>query len=163
MNYHKIEKFSTNNGNGIRVVLWVSGCSLNCKNCQNPETHDPNAGKLWTQESEQELFESLDKDYISGITFSGGHPLEHYNIDIITELSKKIKQKFPNKSQWLYTGYLWENIKDLEIMKYLDVIVDGPYIDELRDISLKWRGSLNQRVINIPQSIKENKVILFCD
>ena len=163
MNYQKIEKFSTNNGTGIRVVLWCSGCSLHCKNCQNPETWDKDSGQLWTEESEQELFESLDKDYISGITFSGGHPLEHYNIDIITELSKKIKQKFPNKTQWLYTGFLWENIKDLEIMKYLDVIVDGPYIDELRDISLKWRGSLNQRVINIPQSIKENKVILFCD
>ena len=163
MNYEYISKQDMLNGDGIRVVLWVSGCSLNCKNCQNPETHDPNTGTLWTQESEQELFESLDKDYISGITFSGGHPLEHYNIDTITELSKKIKQKFPNKSQWLYTGYLWENIKDLEIMKYLDVIVDGPYIDELRDISLKWRGSLNQRVIDTQQSLKLNQLVLWCD
>ena len=163
MNYEYISKQDMLNGDGIRVVLWVSGCSLNCKNCQNPETHDPNTGTLWTQESEQELFESLDKYYISGITFSGGHPLEHYNIDTITELSKKIKQKFPNKSQWLYTGYLWENIKDLEIMKYLDVIVDGPYIDELRDISLKWRGSLNQRVIDTQQSLKLNQLVLWCD
>ena len=100
---------------------------------------------------------------ISGITFSGGHPLEHYNIDTITNLSKKIKQKFPNKTQWLYTGFLWENIKDLEIMKYLDVIVDGPYIDELRDISLKWRGSLNQRVIDTQQSLKLNQLVLWCD
>ena len=163
MNYHKIETFSINNGNGIRVVLWVSGCSLNCKNCQNPETHDPNAGELWTQESEQELFEALNKDYISGITFSGGHPLEHYNIDTIKNISKRIKQKFPNITQWLYPGCLWENIKDLEIMKYLDVIVDGPYIDELRDISLKWRGSLNQRVIDTQQSLNLNQVVLWCD
>lgn len=163
MNYEYISKQDMLNGDGIRVVLWVSGCSLNCKNCQNPETHDPNAGKLWTQESEQELFEALNKDYISGITFSGGHPLEHYNIDTITDLSKKIKQKFPNKTQWLYTGYLWENIKDLEIMKYLDVIVDGSYIDELRDISLKWRGSLNQRVIDVQSSLKLNQVVLWCD
>ena len=162
MNYHKIEKFSTNNGNGIRVVLWVSGCSLNCKNCQNPETHDYQSGILWTQESEQKLFESLDKEYISGITFSGGHPLEPYNIDIITNLSKTIKEKFPNKTQWLYTGYIWENIKNLEIIKYLDVIVDGPYIDALRDISLKWRGSSNQRVINVQKSLQTGKLILWC-
>ena len=162
MNYHKIEKFSTNNGDGIRVVLWVSGCSLNCKNCQNPETHDYQSGILWTQESEQKLFESLDKEYISGITFSGGHPLEPYNIDIITNLSKTIKEKFPNKTQWLYTGYIWENIKNLEIIKYLDVIVDGPYIDALRDISLKWRGSSNQRVINVQKSLQTGKLILWC-
>ena len=146
MNYQKIERFSTNNGTGIRVVLWCSGCSLHCKNCQNPETWDKDSGQLWTEESEQELFEALDKDYISGITYSGGHPLEEYNIEVVTDIAKKIKQRFPNKTQWLYTGFLFEDIKDLEIIQYLDVVIDGPYIEELRDITLFYRGSMNQKL-----------------
>ena len=160
MNYHKIEKFSTNNGTGIRVVLWCSGCSLHCKNCQNPETWDKDSGQLWTEESEQELFEALDKDYITGITYSGGHPLEPYNIDVVTDIAKKIKERFPNKTQWLYTGWNWEQIKDFEIIKYIDVVVDGPYIDEQRDISLKWRGSSNQRVIDVAKSLELNQIVL---
>lgn len=146
MNYNKIEKFSTNNGDGIRVVLWGSGCSLNCKGCQNPETHDQFSGQLWTEESEKELFEALNHNYISGITYSGGHCLEPYNIEVVTELAKKIKKRFPEKTQWLYTGWTFEKVKDFEIMKYIDVLVDGPYIDELRDITLKWRGSSNQQI-----------------
>ena len=160
MNYHKIEKFSIANGTGIRVVLWCSGCSLHCKNCQNPETWDKDSGQLWTEESEQELFEALDKDYITGITYSGGHPLEPYNIDVITDIAKKIKERFPNKTQWLYTGWNWEQIKDFEIIKYIDVVVDGPYIDEQRDISLKWRGSSNQRVIDVAKSLELNQIVL---
>ena len=163
MNYQKIEKFSTNNGTGIRVVLWCSGCSLHCKNCQNPETWDKDSGQLWTEESEQELFESLDEDYITGITYSGGHSLEYYNIDVVTNIAKKIKERFPNKTQWLYTGYYWENIKDLEIIKYIDVVIDGPYVDEQRDISLKWRGSSNQRVIDVKKSLELNQIVLYCD
>ena len=163
MNYQKIERFSTNNGTGIRVVLWCSGCSLHCKNCQNSETWDKDSGQLWTEESEQELFEALDKNYITGISYSGGHPLEHYNIDVITDIAKKIKERFPNKTQWLYTGWNWEQIKDFEIIKYIDVVVDGPYIDEQRDISLKWRGSSNQRVLDVKKSLELNQIVLCCD
>lgn len=163
MYYEYISEQDMLNGDGIRVVLWVSGCSLHCKKCQNPETQNPTSGFLWTEESEKELFEALDKDYISGITYSGGHPLESYNIDTITTLSKKIREKFPDKTQWLYTGFLWEQIKDLEIMKYINVVVDGPYIDELRDISLKWRGSSNQHVIDVKESLKTGKIVLWCD
>lgn len=146
MNYHKIEEFSVVNGTGIRVVLWCSGCGVHCKHCHNPETWDRYSGKPWTEESEKELFEALDKDYISGITYSGGHPLEEYNIETITNIAKKIKEKFPNKTQWLYTGFLFEDIKDLEIIQYLDVVIDGPYIEELKDITLFYRGSMNQKL-----------------
>ena len=163
MNYHKIEKFSVENGTGIRVVLWCSGCGVHCKNCHNPETWDRYSGKPWTEESEQELFEALDKDYISGITYSGGHPLEEYNIETITNIAKKIKERFPNKTQWLYTGFVWEEVKDLEIMKYINILVDGPYIEEQRDISLKWRGSSNQKVIDTKKSLELNQIVLYCD
>lgn len=163
MNYHKIEKFSISNGTGVRCVLWCSGCSLNCYGCHNPETHDPNSGQLWTEESEKELFEALNHDYISGITFSGGHCLEPYNIETITELSKKIKEQFPKKTQWLYTGWTWDKVKDLEIMKYLDVVVDGPYIDNLRDITLKWMGSSNQRCIDVKKTFETGQIVLWCD
>lgn len=163
MNYHKIEKFSTNNGKGIRCVLWCSGCSLYCKNCHNPETWNKKSGLEWSEEAEDELFSALSPNYINGITYSGGHPLEQYNIETITKIVKRTKEKFPNKTQWLYTGYLWEDIKDLEVIKYLDVVVDGPYIDELRDITLKFRGSSNQRVIDVQKSLKENKVVLWED
>ena len=163
MNYAAISKQDMLNGDGIRVVLWCSGCSLHCKNCQNPETWDKDSGQLWTEESEQELFEALDKDYITGITYSGGHPLDHYNIDVITDVAKKIKERFPNKTQWLYTGYYWENIKNLEIIEYIDVVIDGPYVDEQRDISLKWRGSSNQRVIDVKKSLELNQIVLYCD
>lgn len=146
MNYQKIEKYSVSNGDGIRVVLWCSGCKICCKNCHNKNTWDKNSGKLYTEETEKELFEALNHPYISGITFSGGHPLEDYNIDEVTRISKKIKERFPDKTQWLYTGYHWNDIKDLEIIKYLDVVVDGPYIEELKDLTLKWRGSSNQNI-----------------
>ena len=137
--------------------------TLKCKNCHNPETHDQASGQLWTEESEKELFEALDHDYISGITYSGGHPLERYHIEVVTELAKKIKEKFPEKTQWLYSGWTFEKVKDFEIMNYIDVLVDGPYIDELRDITLKFRGSSNQRVIDVKKSLELGHVVLWCD
>ena len=172
MNYHKIEKTSIANGTGIRVVLWVSGCSLHCKGCHNPETWSLNSGKLFDEEAKKELFEALDKSYIQGITFSGGHPLEDENLIETHNLITEIKNKFPNKDIWLYTGLEFEDIinnplRDLNttlrrrIIEMCDVVVDGRYIDELRDITLKWRGSSNQRVIDIKESLKENKIILY--
>lgn len=161
MNYHKIEKTSIANGTGIRVVLWVSGCSLHCKGCHNPETWSVNSGKSFDEEAKKELFEALDKPYIQGITFSGGHPLENENISEVYNLCKEIKEKFPTKDIWLYTGYLFENITSYLIMKYIDVLVDGKYIEEQRDLRLKWRGSRNQRVINVKASLEQNKVVLW--
>lgn len=164
MNYHKIEKTSIANGEGIRVVLWVSGCSLHCKGCHNPETWDVNSGKLFDKNAKKELFEALDKPYIQGITFSGGHPLEKENVEEVIFLAKEIKEKFPNKDIWLYSGYLWEEIhyhNIARILLYIDVLVDGSYIEEQRDITLKWRGSRNQRVIDIQESLKQNKVVLY--
>ena len=163
MNYAAITKQDMLNGDGIRVTLWVQGCNRYCKGCHNPETWDRCLGQPWTEESEQELFEALDKDYISGITYSGGNCLEEYNTEVVTDIAKKIKEKFPNKTQWLYTGFVWEEVKDLEIMKYIDILVDGPYIEEQRDISLKWRGSSNQRCIDVKKSLESNEVILYCD
>lgn len=161
MNYHKIEKTSIANGEGIRVVLWVSGCRIHCKNCQNPQTWNPNFGKPFDENAKQELFEALDKPYIQGITFSGGHPLENENITEIYNLCKEIKEKFPTKDIWLYTGYLFEDINSYLIMKYVDVIVDGKYIDEEKDITLKWCGSRNQRVIDVKSSFEQNKIVLY--
>lgn len=161
MNYHKIEKTSIANGEGIRVVLWVSGCSLHCRGCHNPETWNVKSGKPFDEEAKKELFKALDKPYIQGITFSGGHPLENENISEVYNLCKEIKEKFPTKDIWLYTGYQFEDINSYLIMKYIDVLVDGAYIDEQKDITLKFRGSKNQRVIDVKKSLEENKVILY--
>ena len=175
--YHKIEKTSVANGTGIRVVLWVSGCSLHCKGCQNPQAWGKDSGKLFDDKAKNELFEALDKSYIQGITFSGGHPLEEYNLSDVYVLIKEIKDNFPDKDIWLYTGLTFDNILKLivnnssiiddklpellEIIKLCDVIVDGMYVESLRDIRLKWRGSSNQRVINVQKSIEENKIVLY--
>lgn len=163
MNYHNITHCDMLNGSGIRVVLWVSGCSCRCKNCQNPQTWSFKSGIPFDKKAKKELFKALSEPYIQGITFSGGHPLEKENIKTVYKLCKQIKRKFPTKNIWLYTGYEFENISHLKIMKYIDVLVDGKYIDELRDISAKWRGSSNQRVIDVQQSLQKNQVILYCD
>lgn len=167
MNYHKIEKTSIANGEGIRVVLWVSGCSLHCRGCHNPETWSFCSGRLFDDEAKRELFEALDKPYIQGITLSGGHPFEEHNRSTIYCLVKEIKEKFPNKDIWIYTGYTWEDIfeKDIRgiqrILYWTDVLVDGKYIDELKDLTLRFCGSKNQRLIDVQKTLKENKIVLY--
>ncbi len=169
MNYHNIKHDDMLNGDGFRVVLFVSGCSLRCKNCQNPQTWDRFGGIPFDDNAKAEIFEELKKDYVSGITLTGGHPLEHYNVDELTTLCKEIKQKFPTKTIWLYTGFVFEDVlKDYKngkypLLDYVDIIVDGPYIEKLRDLSLKWRGSSNQRVIDFKETLKQNKIVLHCD
>lgn len=168
------------NGDGLRVVLWLSGCSHNCYKCQNPQTHDPNSGILFDEKAEEELFRELSKDYISGLTLTGGDPLHENNLDGVLNLINKIRHLMPQKTIWLYTGYEWEHIFDQgyhyhpltveklsigrwrrqKIVKQCDVLIDGRYIDSLRDVSLKWKGSSNQRVINVQESLKQNKIIL---
>lgn len=173
MNYHKIEKTSVANGTGVRVVLWVSGCSLHCKGCHNPETWSLNSGKPFDEEAKNELFEAIDKPYIQGITFSGGHPLEYENLPTVYDLIKEIKERYPQKDIWLYTGYTlsindFDNTVDIcwdngllrnYILNLCDVVVDGRYIEELRDITLRWRGSSNQRVIDVEKTLKQGKII----
>lgn len=161
MNYHKIEKFSTNNGEGIRVVFWVSGCNHCCKGCQNPETWDEKSGNIVTKDTYKQLILSLEPTYISGITWSGGDPLFFNNRNEIENLIMFVHDNC-NKTQWLYTGYTWEEIKDLSFIQYIDVIVEGPYIEELKDITLQWRGSSNQRVIDVKKSLRTGEVVLWC-
>lgn len=178
MNYIKISKYDTANGIGIGVVLWVSGCNCHCHGCHNPQTWDFNAGQPFTEDTMQEILEALNKPYISRLTLSGGHPLEPQNLKAVYKIVKTVKEKFPNKSIWLYTGYAWEEILDkdteyenlevngispLDIVKCCDVLVDGRYEDDKRDISLVWRGSSNQRIISVQESLKQNKIILYCE
>ena len=138
------------NGDGIRVSLWISGCEHNCNQCQNPQTWDINSGIPFDEESENELFEALDKPYISGITFSGGDPLHENNLQDVLNLVNKIRLLLLNKTIWLYTGYelpaILKHPIRKEIASQCDIIVDGKYVDALRDISLKWRGSTNQHI-----------------
>jgi len=160
MKYHNITKEDMLNGDGLRVVLWVSGCEHACEGCQNPVTWDPEDGLVFDKAAENELFEQLEKDYISGITFTGGDPLYPSNRDEITRLTKEVKERFPKKSVWLYTGYLWEEIYCLPVVRYVDVIVDGRFILEQLDNTLYWKGSKNQRVIDVKQSLVQGYVIL---
>ncbi|WP_283680732.1 anaerobic ribonucleoside-triphosphate reductase activating protein [Parablautia sp. Marseille-Q6255] len=163
MRYHNITKDDMLNGDGLRVVLWVSGCSHRCPECQNPVTWDPDGGILFEEKDKEELFAQLSKPYVSGVTFSGGDPLFESNEADILALAKEIRMKFPRKTIWLYTGYLWEYVKTREIVHYLDVLVDGPYVKQLRDTKLYWRGSANQRVIDVKESLTAGKVVLHCE
>lgn len=162
MNYIKITKNDIANGPGVRCVLWVAGCKLNCYGCHNKEAQNFNAGKIFDENAKQELLDVLSKPYIKGLTISGGHALEPENFETIIKLVKEVKAKFPTKDIWLYTGYLYEELyyRDISrILLYIDVLVDGPYIEEQRDISLAFRGSKNQRLINVPETLKQGKII----
>lgn len=160
MRYHNITKDDMLNGDGLRVVLWVAGCSHGCPECQNPLTWDPNGGLPFTEKEKHELFAELAKPYISGITFSGGDPLHEANEAAITALAKEIREQFPNKTIWLYTGYEWSALTGHEILNYIDVLVDGRYEKELRDTQLHWRGSSNQHVIDVPESLRHGCMVL---
>ncbi len=213
MNYLRIDKEDICNGEGLRVVLWLSGCSHKCKGCQNPQTWDANSGILFDESAKEELFRELDKDYISGLTLSGGDPLFEGNLDGVLELVTEVNKRYnstqyiddngridhnildtnadeirlsrPKKSIWLYTGFTWEGIMDYEPIEtddfdyieesYLDrineqrkqiisqcnVLIDGKYIDSLRDMTLQWKGSRNQRVINISNSLQKGEIVLW--
>ena len=163
MRYHNITKDDMLNGDGLRVVLWVAGCNHCCRECQNPITWDPNGGLPFTEAEEAEIFAELNKDYISGITFSGGDPLHPSNISAVTALAKKIRDRYPDTTIWLYTGSLWEEICNEKIVQYLDVCVDGEFEIAKRDTSLRWKGSSNQRVIDVPSTLREGRIVLHCN
>lgn len=159
MNYHNITTEDMLNGDGLRVVLWVAGCEHHCPGCQNPETWDPEDGVPYDRNAWEEIVTELKKDYISGITFSGGDPLHTKNRAQVISIATKIKQDFPNKTIWLYTGYRWEEIMDIPGIEYIDVIVDGRFVQSMADVSYPWAGSTNQRVIDVKESLESGCAI----
>lgn len=164
MRYSKIRKMDISNGPGVRVSVFMQGCTFNCKNCFNPETHDFNGGKEFNDDVIDKIIELCSKDYVVGLSILGGEPMHAKNIDGTTKLAKAFKEKYPDKTIWSWTGFLFDrDLKDKEVMKYIDVLVDGQYQDELHDFRLKWRGSSNQRVIDVQKSLKQNKVVLIKD
>lgn len=160
MRYHNITKDDMLNGDGLRTVLWVAGCSHGCRNCQNPITWDICGGLPFDDAAKEELFAELKKDYVSGVTLSGGDPLHKKNRDDAGALIREIHEKFPEKTIWVYTGYLWDEVKDLPFMRYVDVLVDGKFVEALKDTTLHWKGSSNQKVIDVKRSLKAGKVFL---
>lgn len=165
MNYHKIIHDDQLNGDGLRVTLFVSGCNNHCKGCQNKQTWDPKSGKLFDEKAKNEIMYYLSKDYISGLTLSGGDPLFSTNMYTIFDLCVDSKVLYPNKNIWLYTGYDFDCILNdpvlMSIMRYVDVVVDGKFDINLADNNYHWAGSTNQRVIDVQKSIKSNKVVLY--
>lgn len=160
MNYHNIEHCSLLQGEGCRVVLWVSGCGFHCKGCHNKQTWDKNSGLPFDDEAKAELMKALSNPDIDGITFLGGEPLMPYNYNTVMELMKEIKIKFPKKNIWCYTGYVYESILENrpEILKYIDVLVDGQFIEELKNNSLHWVGSSNQRVLKLKDGVIDSVI-----
>ena len=161
MNYHNITKDDMLNGDGLRVVLWVAGCAHACPGCHNPETWEADSGIPFDQAAKDELFAELEKDYISGVTFSGGDPLFPGNRETVGALCREIRQRFPDKTIWMYTGYRWEQVSELAILDTVDVLVDGRFEQALADTALHWRGSANQRLIDVQRTRAAHEIILL--
>lgn len=172
MHYGSIKKNDIANGEGVRVSLFVSGCRVNCKHCFQKETWDFNYGKEFNEETKKEIIEALKPNYIKGLTVLGGEPFEKENQEELVKLYREIKQIYPNKDIWSFSGYLFDvdilngkrhfDVTD-ELLSCIDVLVDGPFVNELKNISLKFRGSENQRVIDVQKSLKNKEVILYLD
>ena len=162
MGYNKIRKMDISDGPGVRVSIFMQGCAFNCKNCFNPETHDFNGGKEFTDATIDRILELSDNDNIEGLSILGGEPMHPRNIENTTKLAKAFKEKYPNKSVWAWSGFKFDkDLNDKEVTKYLDVLVDGQNVDELHNPTLKWKGSSNQRVIDVQKSLKQNQIVLF--
>lgn len=158
MNYLQITKCDQLNFDGLRVVLWVSGCSHNCKGCQNPFSQNPLAGVPFDKSAENEIFAELEKDWCTGLTLSGGDPLFSANRKTVIDFAKRVKEKFPDKTICLYTGYTWDDIVNDDTMKdillYVDTVIDGEYVEAMRSVELPWVGSSNQCVIDVKKRLK---------
>ena len=174
MNYAEIKNLDIANGEGIRVSLFVSGCTHHCKNCFNPETWDFNYGNPFTTDVEDKILTMLEPNHVAGITLLGGEPMDPRNQPALLELLKRIKAKFGDKKNiWSFTGYIFD--KDLikggrahceatdELLSMIDVLIDGPFVEPLKDLNLKFRGSSNQRVINLKETLKQNKIVLYLE
>lgn len=171
MNYGEIKLFDIANGEGIRVSLFVSGCTHHCKNCFNSETWDFNYGKPFDEDAENTIIKNLEPEYVDGLSLLGGEPFEPSNQQALLPFLRRVKAKFPDKKIWCYTGYLFD--KELqndsrarceytdEMLSLIDVLVDGEFKQELYDISLSFRGSSNQRIIDVPKSLAQNTVVLY--
>ncbi len=162
MRYNKIRKMDISDGPGVRVSIFMQGCTFNCKECFNPETHDFNGGKEFTDETINKVIKLCENENVTGLSILGGEPLHPNNIEGTTKLAKTFKEKLPNKNIWIWSGFTFDkDLKDKEVMKYTDVLVDGRYVDELSNPTLKWKGSENQRVIDVQKSLNSNDVILY--
>ena len=158
--YNKIRKMDISNGPGVRVSVFMQGCTFNCKNCFNPETHDFNGGKEFTDDTINEILDLCNNGYIAGLSILGGEPLHNKNIDASTKLAKAFKEKYPDKSIWIWTGFNFEDyVMDKEITKYADFIVDGQFEEDKKNPKLLYSGSSNQRVINVKKTMKKGKVV----
>lgn len=146
-------------GPGVRVSIFMQGCTFNCKNCFNPETHDFAGGKEFTDETINHILALCNNENVVGLSILGGEPMHKINIDGTTELAKMFKKAYPEKNIWVWTGFLFENLKDKEVLQYIDVLVDGQYVDELHNPLLKWKGSSNQRVIDVKKTLKSGKIV----
>lgn len=178
MRYSSMRNLDISNGEGVGVSLFVQGCPFHCKNCFNSDTWDFNGGKEWTEKTKNKFMELIDRPYIKRVSFLGGECLADQNLDEVLKLVKQIRIPFPEKTIWLYTGYKIEDIfypyiinqpmtceqrKRIGVIRYVDILVDGEYIDEQKDLTLKFRGSKNQHVIDVQQSLAQNKIVLYCD
>ena len=162
MNFATIKYYDISNGPGVRTSLYVSGCTHHCKNCFNPETWDFKSGIDFNDEVIDKIIELANYDYIKGLSILGGEPMHPNNIKGTTLLAKRFKEKYPDKTIWVWSGFLFDkDLKDKEVLNYIDVLVDGRYEDELHDFTLRWKGSSNQRVIDVKKSLKNNKVVLY--
>ena len=162
MRYNKIRKMDISDGPGVRVSIFMQGCTFKCKNCFNPETHDFKGGTEFTDETIDKVLSLAEPDHIKGLSVLGGEPMHPVNIDGTMKLVKAFKEKYPNKSVWVWSGFLYDDImeRNKEIFDYIDVLVDGQYDDSLHDPTLKWKGSSNQRVIDVQKSLKNKKIVL---
>ncbi len=169
MNYSEIIYTDMINGEGIRVSVFVSGCSHKCPGCFNQKTWDENYGKEFTDEVQQQIFDYFEKyrNHLKGLSLLGGDPTYDKNIEPLIAFINKFKQKFPEKNIWIWSGYKWEMIKRisklLSLVSLCDILVDGRFVETEKDLELKWRGSRNQRVIDIQKSLKENQIVLHCE
>lgn len=165
MRYAKIRKMDISNGEGLGVSLFTQFCPHHCKNCFNQETWSIDGGKEWTKEIEDHFINLANAEHIVRVSILGGEPLSPPNVNTIAKLTDRLKKEVPNKVIWMYSGYTWENIikdtQQLEAIKNIDILVDGKFVDELKDLRLKFKGSSNQRIINVQESLKQEKVVLY--
>lgn len=162
MRYNQIREMDISNGPGVRVSIFMQGCHFHCKNCFNKETWDFEGGEEFTEDTIKRVLQLSNKEYIKGLSILGGEPMHPNNIEGTTKLAKAFKEEYPDKTIWVWSGYRFdEDLKDKEVLNYIDVLVDGTYKDELHNPTLKWKGSSNQRVIDVPKSLRQKEIILI--
>lgn len=161
MRYNKIRKMDISNGPGVRISIFMQGCSFHCEDCFNPETWDFEGGTEFTDETINQVLELGSKEFVKGLSILGGDPLHEKNIEGTTKLAKAFKEKYPDKNIWVWTGFTYEALEKKEVLKYIDVLIDGQFMVKLFDPRLKWRGSSNQRVIDVQKSLKNKEIILY--